>query len=93
MKAAVTAREGSSPREGAATAMTAVPAMSWERMLMKVPTQLSREAVSPARGPNSPEMMPIRVALPECRQGPAKPRARTRQASPPPRVNHQADIP
>ena len=82
-----------SPRFGNSTASTAEAEIIWEMTFIKVPTVFRMEAEKPAALPNSPSIMPIRVWPPLWRSGPAKHRASTRHEMPPPRVNHQADMP
>ena len=62
-------RLGTTPMSGNSTAMTAVAEMSWEMMLMKVPTELRMEAAMPAPSPYSLRIMPTRVGQPCRRRG------------------------
>ena len=93
MNTAVITRDGTSFRSGRITAITAVPAISWAMILIKVPTELISDAARPALGPYSLVIIPTRVEQPDLRQGSVYTSASTRQAMPPPSVNHQADNP
>ena len=93
MNAAVIMSAGTMPSVGATTAMTAVPAMSWEMMFIKVPAELSSDAARPALGPYSLLIMPTSVMQPELRMGFIYSSASMRQPMPPPRVNHHALMP
>ena len=70
MKAAEMISSGTTPMSGNSTAMTAVAEMSWEMMLMKVPTELRIEAAMPAPSPYSLRIIPTRVGQPCRRRGP-----------------------
>ena len=68
-------------------------AITCARIVRKMPSAFRTEPRLSALPPNSRRMICSSVTQPLRRSGPTKPSASTRQPSPEPSVNHQADSP